>query len=248
MKEIKDNFSKQADSYKKFRPTYPLELYDCIYEHCQHFDHAWDCGTGNGQVAVQLAEKFSHVSATDVSQRQLDHASKASNIHYSCQRAEKTTFQDHSFALITVGQAAHWFDLPRFFEETKRVLQPGGLMAMWTYDLVRTEVNEIDQAIHHFYTQIVGEYWDAERSLVDEKYATIHFPLNEIKANKEFAIGATWQLSDLEGFLNSWSAVAHYIKANKTNPVTDFIHGIERLWPEPLEVSFPIHLRMGRFE
>jgi SAM-dependent methyltransferase len=29
--------------------------------------------------------------------------------------------------LVTVAQAAHWFDLPKFFDEANRVLRPGSL-------------------------------------------------------------------------------------------------------------------------
>ena len=48
-------------NYAKFRPTYPQELFDAIYEHVNQFDLALDCGTGNGQVAVELAKKFEKV-------------------------------------------------------------------------------------------------------------------------------------------------------------------------------------------
>ena len=30
---MKDNFSKQADTYAKYRPTYPQELFDFIFSH-----------------------------------------------------------------------------------------------------------------------------------------------------------------------------------------------------------------------
>ena len=35
---------------------------------------AWDCATGNGQVARYLADYFDEVYATDISQQQLDNA------------------------------------------------------------------------------------------------------------------------------------------------------------------------------
>src|SRR5215213_8237924 len=106
----KDYFSDQARKYASFRPTYPAELYAFIFKHLNGKHHAWDCATGNGQVATHLALHFKQVSATDISQKQLDEAPKLPNINYSISPAEHTAFPPHSFDLITVGQALHWFD------------------------------------------------------------------------------------------------------------------------------------------
>ena len=57
-------FNVQASDYAKFRPTYPKELYDIVYEYLGR-DHprclAVDVATGNGQAACALAECFDKV-------------------------------------------------------------------------------------------------------------------------------------------------------------------------------------------
>lgn len=118
---MKDNFSQNSEDYKNFRPNYPKEVFDFIFEHLKNFENAWDVGTGNGQVAVNLSEKFEDVFATDISENQINSAEKKSNIHYSVQPAEKTGFPDNFFDLITVGQAIHWFDFEKFYTEANRV-------------------------------------------------------------------------------------------------------------------------------
>ncbi|MBO9702916.1 MAG: class I SAM-dependent methyltransferase [Sporocytophaga sp.] len=40
-------------------------------------EYAWDCGTGNGQVAYELAKTFENVFVTDISKSQIDHARRA---------------------------------------------------------------------------------------------------------------------------------------------------------------------------
>src|SRR5437016_4267876 len=107
MKQIIDNFSTGAADYASFRPESPPELFDFIYKHVNGFDAAWDCGTGNGQVAAKLAEKFKTVYGTDISNEQLDHAIKKDNIIYRHERAEQTTLASNSVDLITVAQAIH---------------------------------------------------------------------------------------------------------------------------------------------
>src|SRR5688572_2580381 len=104
----KDLFSSQSKAYAAFRPTYPAELYEFIFRNTKNFVLAWDCATGNGQVAQDLSKRFKKVYATDISQQQLDEAFKVTNIQYSVSKAEQTNFPDSSFDLITVGQALHW--------------------------------------------------------------------------------------------------------------------------------------------
>lgn len=73
---MKDNFSKQAQLYALFRPGYPQQLYDFLVALSIHKKTAWDCGTGNGQVAVNLSAYFEQVFATDISANQIASAVK----------------------------------------------------------------------------------------------------------------------------------------------------------------------------
>src|SRR5688572_12364907 len=114
---MKDNFSKQPGIYAKYRPGYPRVLYDCILKQVENKDAAWDCGTGNGQAAKELSYAFAKVFATDISQKQIDHAFQKENIIYSVQPAEQTNFPAASFDLVTVAQALHWFRFNEFYAE-----------------------------------------------------------------------------------------------------------------------------------
>lgn len=126
----KDLFSTNSQQNQSFRPTYPAELFEFIYRHTNNFDTAWDCATGNGQAAIVLANKFRKVYATDISQSQLAHATQANNVEYSAVAAEDTNFADGTFDLITVVQAAHWFNHDLFYHEAKRVAKKGATLAL----------------------------------------------------------------------------------------------------------------------
>ena len=57
-------FQDQAQSYAEFRPSYPKELYDILFEYISKdspMEHALDIATGSGQAAVELAKKFEKV-------------------------------------------------------------------------------------------------------------------------------------------------------------------------------------------
>ena len=169
---MKDNFSKQSSIYAQFRPGYPSQLFDFLFQNYQNFDCAWDCATGNGQIATHLAERFKHVDATDISENQLKNATQKPNIQYRLGQAEAPDFPTHRFDLITVGQAAHWFDFERFYPEVRRVIKPGGLLALVGYNLLRIDP-ATEKVIDHFYHDILAGCWDAERHWVEKSYATL---------------------------------------------------------------------------
>ena len=243
--EMKDLFSQHASGYAAFRPTYPEALYDFVLKQVKERHTAWDCGTGNGQVARDLAKYFDKVFATDSSIKQLENAATADNIQYSLAPAEKTSFPDASFDLITVGQAIHWFNIAAFNCEAMRVAKPGGVIAVWGYSLLSVDP-PINALIAHFYKNIVGAYWDPERKLVDEQYKTIPFPFDEIPS-PEFSYSFQWSLPELQGYLRTWSAVQKYINHKGVNPVMKLVEEIQPLWKgERMEVRFQLFVRCGR--
>jgi len=244
---MKDLFSTQVDIYAKHRPGYPSTLIDYILSFVQEKNTAWDCATGNGQAAFLLAGHFKKVFGTDMSENQISQAKQAPNIEYSVSAEEKTSFPDNFFDLITVAQAYHWFNFQHFFAEATRVGKNNAVVAVWGYGLITVKDNPLTKIIRHFYKEIVGNYWDEERKYVDELYRTIPFPFKELPS-KSFQINVEWSRDDFEGYLNTWSSVQHYIKANNHNPVTQFAESWRAIWRDASEkksFSFPIFLRIG---
>jgi SAM-dependent methyltransferase len=244
---MKDNFSKHAQEYARYRPAYPPELFSFINEHVHNRKTAWDCATGNGQTARALANHFEQVYATDISQKQIDQATAAPNIHYSVQPAENTSFAGDMFDLVTISQALHWIRTEEFYKEVVRVSRPGGWIAAWMYSLPQISP-KIDELISvKLYKEILGEWWDAERRYVDENYATIPFPFREINC-PVFYIRYEWTIGELEGYLNTWSALQKFVSVSGHNPVNGVIHDISAEWGQEQNktVLFPVHMRMGK--
>ena len=52
-------------------------------------------------------------------------------------RAERLPFASASFDAVTCAQAFHWFDPQRALEEMRRVVRPGGTIAVWWKGLMR---------------------------------------------------------------------------------------------------------------
>ncbi len=147
-----DYFSAHAAEYAQHRPHYPAGLFDWLTGQCSAHDLAWDCGTGNGQAALALADRFEQVVASDLSAEQIDCARPHARITYRLTPAAASGLANHSCDLITVAQALHWFCHDAFYAEVQRVLKPGAWFAAWTYTLLRSEP-AINTAIGRFHDQ-----------------------------------------------------------------------------------------------
>jgi ubiquinone/menaquinone biosynthesis C-methylase UbiE len=244
---MKDNFSGQASDYSKFRPHYPDEMIDYLVSFVKDRHSALDVATGNGQLAVRLSDYFETVYATDISEDQLKHAPRILNIIYKKMPAEHTDFADRQFDLVTVAQAVHWFNFDLFYNEVRRILKPKGIFAVLGYGLFSTN-QDSDKILRHFYYDIVGQYWDAERKYLDEFYQTIPFPFNEIET-KNFVSRFTWTFEQLVGYLETWSATSHYKAHNNQNPI-DLIRDELRIsWEKnDKKAVFPMLLRIGKLK
>ncbi len=244
---FKDHFSGHAALYSRYRPTYPAALFDFLANATPVRALAWDCATGGGQAAVALAEKFDRVIATDASVQQINEAKPHPKIEYRVAPAEAGGLESASVDLLTVAQALHWFDLGKFYSEAQRALKPGGVLAVWSYNLLSI-TPALDALVSHFYSETVGPFWPPERRLVEQGYGALPFPFGEIKAPC-FAMQAEWSLADFAGYLGTWSSVWRYMDANGVDPVAALLPALQEKWGDPelsRRVSWPLELRAGR--
>src|SRR5262245_28196126 len=121
MSPIDALYNQISEAYLKSRPSPPPVLINYLAGLAPARGCAWDCGTGNGQVAVVLADRFDQVIATDIAAGPLEHAVQRKNVEYRQAPAERSSIPSGSVDLIVAGQAAHWFAHHGFFSEVNRV-------------------------------------------------------------------------------------------------------------------------------
>lgn len=243
---FRDHFSGHAAAYADARPQYPAELFDWLATLTPSHDRAWDCGTGNGQAAVALTRYFANVVATDASAQQIDRAFLHPQVEYRTAPAEQSGLDQHSVDLVSVAQAAHWFDLPAFYAEVRRVVKPGGAIVLWCYGFCRI-TPEVDAVLNAFYTGETDAYWPPERRLVDALYRTLAFPFPEIAAPAMY-MKQNWDLSQLLAYLRTWSGVQRFIKQTGRDPIPDLGAELQTVWGSSDEIRaviWPLHFRAG---
>jgi SAM-dependent methyltransferase len=244
-----DHFSGHAADYARYRPDYPQALFSYLASLAPARRLAWDCATGSGQAAAGLARHFEKVVATDASSRQIEEAPSLPGVAFGVSAAESTPLPDATVDLVTVAQALHWFDLPSFFSEVRRVLVPGGVIAVWCYDLLSISP-KIEPIVNRFYRDVVGEYWPKERSIVDRGYGSLEFPFEEVETPAPgFRMEKEWALPDLLGYVRTWSAVRRFMAARGEDPVLLLERELAPAWGPaggPRRAVWDLDLRVGR--
>ncbi|MDA5193039.1 class I SAM-dependent methyltransferase [Govanella unica] len=242
----KNWFDRGGQAYARFRPEYPLGPARFLAETARSHKCAVDVGCGNGQLTAQLAAYFDDVVGLDPSADQIANAPAQQGVRYICASAEKLPLPDRSANLITAAQAAHWFDLPAFYAEARRIASDGAALALISYGVLRLP-GDLQSRFDRFYHDEIGPYWPPERKLVDRGYRDLCFPFEERQA-PQMDIQLAWALGDFLGYLSTWSAVQRVKGTGREDILNDFARDISRLWGDPTKtqpVSWPINMRIG---
>lgn len=243
-----DHFSQRASLYATYRPHYPDALFEFVARLTRDHKLALDCGTGNGQAAIGLAERFDKVVATDPSVEQIKNATPHPKIEYRLAQANASGLPTRSVNLVTAAQALHWFDPEKFFAEVKRVLVSDGAVAVWGYGDPILNTKPLQETVHAFNRGVLEPYWAPERQLLLEGYRSIAFPFTEVAA-PSMELKMNWTLPELAGYLRTWSATARYVSEYETDPVTKVERTLAAHWGDPRvprTIRWPLYIRVGK--
>jgi SAM-dependent methyltransferase len=125
-------FSGRADAYVAARPGYPRAVLDVL--RIRPTDVVADLGSGTGIFSKLLLETAARILAVEPNDAMRAAAEAELDGHVSFRsvagRAEATTLGAQSVDVVTAAQAFHWFDLVKMRAETRRILRPGGRIAL----------------------------------------------------------------------------------------------------------------------
>lgn len=135
------DFGRHSEDYAAYRPGFPPSFYRRLDAMARIADsRSLDLATGPGTIALELAALGSTVVGIDVSPEQVATARRVAKERHledrACFRvadAQDTGLDASSFDLVTAGQCWHWFDSRAAMAEARRVLRPGGVLAIAHY-------------------------------------------------------------------------------------------------------------------
>ena len=240
-------YFERAAEYAAHRPEYPPGLADWLARVAPARGFAWEAGCGSGQLTIPLAAHFERIVATDATPAQVAHARAHARVRYVAATAEAAPVRGGTADLVVAAQSAHWFDLPRYFAEVRRVARPGAIVALIAYGNAELEDEALSARFLRFYEDEVGTYWPAERRIIEEGYRTIDFPFAELEP-PPLDLRTTWTAEQMLGYIGTWSALRQYYRAGQDRGVVErFADELRALWgPAARPVRWPMPIRVGR--
>jgi len=138
---MKVDFGKTSDDYRAHRAGFP----DDFFERAAGFgigtgdQDILDLGTGTGTLARTFALRGNRVTATDISEPQIEQARELDrdagvSVSHQIAPSEETGLPDAAFDVVTAGQCWHWFDRPKAAAEVMRLLRPSGCLVICHFD------------------------------------------------------------------------------------------------------------------
>lgn len=243
----KNWFERHGEAYARFRPDYPGSLAALLADRAPSRCCAVDVGCGSGQLTALLATVFDRVIGVDPSPDQIGNAVPRPGVRYVCASAEALPLPDRCASLITAAQAAHWFPLPAFYAEVRRIAIDGAFLALVSYGPPRLAVGPLQDRFQSFYDHEIGPWWPPERRHVDSGYRDLPFPFREQDV-PELDIRRMWSRDEFVGYLSTWSAVRRARSAGHERILADFSADLSALWGDPdtrRPVSWPLTVRLG---
>lgn len=243
------SFGRQSTTYAKGRPGYPKELYEWIAANSPDTQKVWDVGCGSGQATLSLADYFTHVRATDISNAQIEAAAPHPNIDYAVAQAHESGLPDKCADAITVATAVHWFADKIFWNEVSRVGKAGGLFCAWTYQLPIAPKDVMQDYLKPVY-DLIDPYW-AEGNRVcmagyDADNLNCALPaLEKPDLNADY----NWTALQITNFAQSWSAHLRAREDGHSKRLENLKDNfVERYKDQSIAISLPLSIfaaRMG---
>ncbi|WP_211745764.1 class I SAM-dependent methyltransferase [Paenibacillus sp. Marseille-Q4541] len=207
--DSKKRFSDRVDTYVKYRPSYPVEALDYLYDTIgiKQDSVIADIGAGTGIMSELLLARGSKVIAVEpnADMRQAAEKRLSSNPNFRIQPypAEGTGLDDKSVDAIVCAQSFHWFDQEAARIEFHRVLKPGGkAVLIWNSRLTEGSefLTEYDQLLHDYGT----DYKEVKHTNITIEMFSSFFKEGTLEL-KEFANRQIFDYEGLRGRLLSSS-------------------------------------------
>lgn len=254
MSRFPDHFSDRAERYAAHRPSYPSELGAALADLAPSGGLAWDAGCGPGRLTALLAAHFPRVVGTDASREQLpgrgvlpgDREVTGRPVYVRA-LAEEAPLASDTTDLITAAQAAHWFDLPRFYDEVRRVARPRGVLGLVTYG-PPTIGEGVDPVLDRYRYDVLAEHWPSRSRHVRERYSSLPFPFEEVPT-RQLDLEERWTAADFLGYAGTWSGTRALERARGREPFERFAEGLVEAWGGTecvRTVRWPLTVKAGR--
>jgi SAM-dependent methyltransferase len=167
-------FSNRVDDYVKYRPHYPKTIVEFLQDNYQLTRDKLiaDVGAGTGISTALFLDAGYAVTAVEPNKEMRDKSVELLNTYpgFKAQdgTAEQTGLATGSIDAVIAGQAFHWFNAEKTRVEFKRILKPGGFVALIWNERKTTSDFEIE------YDQLIikhaSDYVKVDHRNIDDEH------------------------------------------------------------------------------
>jgi SAM-dependent methyltransferase len=158
-----DGFGQDASAYERGRPQYPAAALDWLFAELglDGRSRVLDLAAGTGKLTRGLVERAGEVVAVEpLDAMRAELGRVLPDVEALSGVAEAIPLPDASVAAVFSGEAFHWFDVDPALDEIRRVLAPGGGLAVlwnvaqwdapWAHEVGEAIVRHRDPRRHPF--------------------------------------------------------------------------------------------------
>ena len=214
-------------AYAEFRPVYSKDVLNIITQYMAEgnpkFDTALDVACGSGQSTFLLSGAFQKVIGVDVSETQIEQAKSIkesagyTNVEIVVGDAHNLPVESSSVDLLTCAMAWHWLHPETFYTEAKRVLKPGGCIAIYGHGVNVEDNSRVKRAFTMFHEDLFQYECFAEQNLhVMNNYQAVQLPFSKVK-RVEFPFQQETSFEQLLGLFSSVSMYTTYCEKYPNN-------------------------------
>jgi SAM-dependent methyltransferase len=198
--DIKQSFSNRVKDYVKYRPTYPSDAIDYLYDIVKLNENSTvvDIGAGTGKLSKLLVERGTNVIAVEPNQEMrkasVQILGNEPNFRVVAGSAESTCLHDNSVDFIVCAQAFHWFDRTVTKIEFKRILKENGKVIL-VWNTRQTKGTPFLEGIERLLLNYGIDYSEVNHKNISEDELQSFFKENTM----EKSVFKIQQLFDFEG-------------------------------------------------
>ena len=194
------SFGMVAEQYHRYRPGYPLAAIDWVVgPTADRPIRVLDLAAGTGRLTVGLLAAGHEVVAVEPDPAMLSVLRRELPVEAHAGSAEAIPLADAEVDVVAIGQAFHWFEVPRALPEIHRVLRPEGTLGVLG-NLLDDRVDWVDAMC-----AVTGG--EARRSVARAQPDPELSPWFGEVEGREFDNVQVMDLTHLVGLVESWSFV-----------------------------------------
>ena len=180
-------FGRVAAEYDRARPPYPREAVELAANELELSPDATvlDLAAGTGKLTRTLREMFARVVAVEPDDAMRAHVGEDA----LAGSAEAIPLDDDAVDAVFVGDAFHWFDVPRALAEISRVARTGGSLVVLSNDWWEQESPRVPAAARKRLDEVFARFGPRRRSNADWPGGVeqVLGPLHEAELTSELA-------------------------------------------------------------